>query len=317
MNNIIEELRQNNNIVLLCHINPDGDAIGSTIGLYVALKKMGKNVDMVIRNIPQKFSFLPCLNEIKTESAKEYDLAVILDTAEKKRVNCDFILDNVKKMVVIDHHINNGRYGTINYVCESSSCAEIIYNLIKEMGIVIDSDIATAICTGLLTDTGGFAYSSVTSDTFIVASELRKIIDISSIYKKVLQTITKSQLELKKIYFNNLKFYENGNIAMSYVTEDDVKSAHAALDDCDILINIAREIENVKISIFIREGKEINRVSIRTVDDIDANRMAKSLGGGGHVNAAGALSDMNMNAIKKILVKEARNGLNEWYSHHK
>lgn len=317
MNNIIEKLRQSNNIVLLCHINPDGDAIGSTIGLYVALKKMGKNVDMIIKNIPQKFSFLPYFSEIKAESDKKYDLAVVLDTAVKERVNCEFVLEKIKEIVVIDHHSNNTKYGTVNYVCESPACAEIIYNLIKEMGVIIDSDIATAICAGLLTDTGGFAYSSVTADTFIVASELRKIIDISSIYKRVLQTITKSQLELKKIYFDNLKFYENESIAISYVTEDDIKSVHATLDECDILVNIAREIENVKVSIFIREGKESNRVSIRTVSDINANRIAKRLGGGGHINAAGALSDMSMDAIIEILVEEARNELNEWYSCHK
>ena len=186
MNNIIDEIKVSNNIVLLCHINPDGDAIGSTLAMYESLKKLGKDVDVLIEDPPEVFNYIKNFTSIKKSSTKKYEVAIILDTASRERVSdSSNILDSVSKIIVIDHHISNTNYGNYNLVEKYPACCELVYNLIKEMGITIDKDIAVPIATGLLTDTGGFSHNDVLPSTFFLAGELIKIIDMSKIYKKV------------------------------------------------------------------------------------------------------------------------------------
>lgn len=311
-NNIIDELIKSNNIVLLCHQNPDGDAIGSTLALYHALKKINKKVDIVIENSPKKFSFIDGYNEIKNNSNKKYDLGVILDTARIDRVNNPGnILENIKKIIVIDHHISNIGYGDLNYVENSPACCQTIYNLISDMNIEIDNQIGVPLVTGLLTDTGGFAHSNVTEETFLVAATLSKVVDISKIYKKVLGTITKSQFELKKITMDNLEFYNNNQIAFSYITYGDIERVGATRDECDILVNIGREIEGVEVSIFARIYKEETRISLRSTN-IDVNDIAKIFGGGGHINASGITTTLNFDTLKEEIIKETGKRIDEW-----
>lgn len=312
MNNIISEIQKSNNIVLLCHENPDGDAIGSSIALYHALKKLHKEVDMVIKNTPKRFNFIEGYENIENTSDNKYNLGIVLDTATIERVNNpNNIINNIKKIIVIDHHITNTRYGDLNYVDESPACCQIIYNLIKYMNIEIDSKIAVPLMTGILTDTGGFAHSNVTDETFLVASSLSKVVNVSDIYKKVLGTITKSQFKLKQKTMDNLEFYENGQIAFSYITSKDIEQLGATYDECDILVNIGREIEGVEISIFARIYPEEIRVSLRS-SNVDVCSIAKVFGCGGHINAAGITTSMDFDTLKEKIIKEAGKKINEW-----
>ncbi len=317
MNDIIAKIKNTNNIVLLCHENPDGDAIGSTLAMYNALKTLGKDVDVVINDVPKRFSFINGFNYIKTKSNRKYNLGIVFDTAIKERINTPEVLYNVKEIIVIDHHQSNALYGDLNYVQSTSACCEIVYNIIKKMGVTIEENIAIPLCVGLITDTGGFANSNVTSETFLIASELIKIVDLPDIYNKVLNTITVVQLKLKKLYMNNLEFYDDGLIAMSYITEEDIIKLGGTQSDCDILVGIGREIENVKISIFIRVNSDGNRVSVRTSGYINADKILKPIGGGGHINAAGAKTNIEFNKLKEILIKESRDELNEWSTNSK
>ena len=311
MNDIIDNIKKSNNIILLCHQNPDGDAIGSMLALYHTLKDLNKDVDMVIDNPPPRFSFINGYEDIKTETTRQYDLGIVVDTANKDRIGSSFNLEKVKTLIVIDHHISNTKYGDINYIAKAPACCEIIYNLIKNMNIKINKSVATAICTGLLTDTGGFAHQDVTSNTFLVASQLSDIINISDIYKKVLQTITKSQFELKRIALDNLELYENDKIAFSYITDNDINSVGATREECDILVNIPMEISSVEVSIFVRIYDENTRVSLRSTN-IDVNKIASIFGGGGHINASGITTEMDYQILKKKLIEETRKELNEW-----
>ncbi|MGN1342910.1 MAG: bifunctional oligoribonuclease/PAP phosphatase NrnA [Bacilli bacterium] len=312
MNNIISEIQKSNNIVLLCHRNPDGDAIGSTLALYHALIKLDKEVDIIINDVPERFTFIEGYNQIKNSSNKEYNLGVILDTANIDRVNNPGnILENIERTIVIDHHISNTKYGDVNYVDESPACCQIIYNLIKDMNIEIDNQIGVPLVTGLLTDTGGFAHSNVTDETFLVAASLSKVVNVSDIYKKVLGTITKSQFKLKQKTMDNLEFYENGQIAFSYITSKDIEQLGATYDECDILVNIGREIEGVEISIFARIYPEEIRVSLRS-SNVDVCSIAQVFGGGGHINASGITTNMDFDILKEKIIKEAGKKINEW-----
>lgn len=310
--NIISELLKGDNIVLLCHENPDGDAIGSTLALYHALRKIGKDVDIVISDPPLRFSFVEGYQDIKSCSSKKYSIGIVLDTANKERVNNpNDILCNIDKLIVIDHHTSNTGYGNMNYVLNSPACCQIVYDLIKMMNIEIDSLIGIPLVTGIITDTGGFANRDVTAETFIVMSVLSKIVNISSVYKKVLGTVTKSAFELKKIAMDHLEFYKDGKIAFSYITYEEIEKVGARRDECSILVNIGREIEGVEVSIFVRVYEDSLRVSLRSTN-IDVNSIASTFGGGGHINAAGITTMMKFEDLKSKLIEKAGSKIDEW-----
>ena len=312
MDNIIETLKRSNNIVLLCHNNPDGDAVGSSLALYHALKSIGKNIDIVIEKLPQKFSFLKGSEAVKKIGDQKYALGIILDTANKPLVNnpCN-ILDTINTLIVIDHHQSNTKYGDINYVEPSSSCCELIYKLIDKMHIEVTEEIAKPIITGILTDTGGFANSNVSENTFKVAAKLSKIINISNIYRQVLHSISKAAFILKKIAFSHLELLENDQIAFSYITYKDIALSGAEDSDTDILVNIGREIDTVEVSIFTRVYEHQIRVSLRS-NDIDVNEIASYFGGGGHKKASGLTTTMVFDILKKELLTKVKEKINEW-----
>ena len=243
MNNIISEIKKSNNIVLLCHNNPDGDAIGSTLSMYHVLKKIGKEVDVVIEGTPTKFNFIEGYQNIKTTSDKKYNLGIILDTASKERLNNpNNIIENINKTIVIDHHSSNTKYGDLNYIDNKPACCEIVYNLIQEMDIELDEIISIPLCTGLLTDTGGLSHPDVKPSTYQVVANLSKIVDIPSIHKKVLGTISREQFELNKIATKNLEFYKNNQISFTYITEEDLNKLNLERNEADILCNLGRNI---------------------------------------------------------------------------
>ena len=317
MNNIISEIKQSNNIVLLCHKNPDGDAIGSTIATYHMLKKIGKEVDMVIENVPKQFNYIEGYKDIKELSNKEYDLGIILDTATKEKINNpNNITENIKKIIVIDHHTSNTKHGDLNFIDSKPACCEVVYNLVKEMDIEIDELIAVPLCTGLLTDTGGLSHPDVIPSTYEVAASLSHIVDIPSIHKKVLGTITKEQFELQKLGIANLEFYKENQIAFTYITEDDLNNLGLNKTEGDFLANLGRNIEGVEVSIFIRVFKEGNRVSLRS-NNIDVNEVAKVFGCGGHKNAAGISSTLEFNELKQKLIEEVGKKIDGWNTNSK
>ena len=312
MNNIIDKIQSSNNIVLLCHNNPDGDAIGSTLSMYYILTKLGKEVDIIIKDAPKKFDFLEGYKNIKEDSNKKYNVAIILDTASIDRVNDpSSILSKVEKKYVIDHHISNTHYGDENLVEERPACCQIVYEIIKKLNIKITKELGEALITGLLTDTGGFSHQDVLPSTFAMAKDLSKIVNISSLYDKVLRSITKNQFNIKKIYLNNLEFYQNDKIAISYITEEDMINTGVDQNDCGILVNIPLEIDVVEVSIFLRKYKEETRISLRS-KNINVNEITKLFGGGGHIYAAGVTVDMPYNEIRTKILEEVGKRVNEW-----
>ena len=312
MNDIIDKIKQSNNIILLCHNNPDGDAVGSTLSMYHALKKINKAVDIIIDSAPTKFDFIEGFEDIKPSSDKKYKLGLILDTSSEERINASSdILKNIEEIVVIDHHISNTKYGSINYVDNKPACCEIMYNLIKEMNIEIDEKIATALVSGILSDTGGLAHPDVLPSTYQTVGTLSTIVDIPPIYKKVLGTITMGQFELNKIATKNLEFHKDNQITFTYITEEDLNTLGLERNEVDFIANIGRNIKGVEIAIFVRRYKEENRVSLRS-NNVDVNEVAKIFNCGGHKNAAGISSTMDFALLKEKLIEEAGKKIDEW-----
>ena len=310
LDNILEEINNAESIVILTHENPDGDAIGTGLALYNALKEYGKNPDIIIPEYPRTFSFLPGADEIKKSSdIEKYDLAISVDCATIKMLNgFANYFENAKVKVSIDHHSTNTMFGDLNYVSpDAPACAQILLVVLYYFKIEITKDIGTCILTGIITDTGGFKYSSVTAETFeFVAWLLNKGINVSKIYRKVLQVKTKANFELTRMAMERLEFLEDGKVAFTYITKEDEEKVNAESGDHEGIVEVGRDIEGVEVSIFLRETDKGCKVSMRSNEYVNVSDVCILLGGGGHVRAAGATMQCTVEQAKEKVLRQVK-----------
>lgn len=307
-NKIWQLIDDSNKIVILSHLRPDGDAVGSSLSMYSALKSLGKDVDVILENSSHVFKFLSNYSEIKTDSNVNYDLGIVLDCSSKERIGqISNIFDRCKNTIGIDHHLSNTNFCDVNYVdAEVSSCSQIIYYLFKEKGIFISKDIGDAILVGVLTDTNGFSNDNVDANALLLASDLMKNgTDLYSIYSLVLRKKSFIQYCLAKIACDRLEFLEDGKIAFTYITKEDLKLTNASVGDHEGIVDIARNIEGVEVSIFVREDVEF-LFSLRSNGKVAVNEVASVFGGGGHKLAAGGSINSSLSDVREKLIKEVK-----------
>ena len=313
IDNIIDFIKGSNYFLVTSHISPDGDNIGSTLSMYYALNKLGKNVCYVLDdNSPQNLKFL--LNNIKVLSSDELDMEeysiIALDCGDERRICVSReVLKNANKIICIDHHASNDHYGDFNYIdIEASSTCELVYNLLKRFGEreklnLIDKEIATCLYTGLVTDTGNFAYSNTNSSSFEMAKDLimlgaRK----DEIIQNVFQSNPYNYYKLLGEALNTLDIAE-GKIASIIITKEMLKRNIISFNDVDGITPYTRDIEGVEVGILIKEKKENEvKISLRSKNYVNVSEIAKTFGGGGHIRAAGCtIYDSVENAKEKVL----------------
>lgn len=308
LDDILEQINNANTIAILTHENPDGDAMGSSLAMYHALKKYGKKPDIIIPEHSKIFDCLPGIEEIKKESDIEhYDLAIALDCATIKMLNgFSNYFENAKSKVCIDHHGTNTMFGDYNYVNpDSPACSQILLVILEYFGIEVTKKIGTCIVAGIITDTGGFAYQSVTAETFEFAAWLlNKGVNISNIYRKVLQTKTRPNFELHRIANNRIEFLENGKIAYTYITKEDEEKVGAQNGDYEGIVENGRDVEGVEVSVFLRETAKGWKVSLRSNDYMNVSDACVAFGGGGHPKAAGCTIPGTLEQAKENILKE-------------
>ena len=314
LDEILKEINKAQNIVILTHESPDGDAVGSSLALKLAIEKLDKNVDVIIPEYSRLFNFLPAANEIKKESEiKNYDLAISVDCANLKRLAKREYFEQAKKIIVVDHHGSNNMYGDLNYVNPASpACCEVLAGMIEYFEINIDKSIGTCIMTGIITDTGGFRHAGINSETFEFTAELiRKGVNIPDIYKRTLRTKTRANFELTKRIMSRMELLEDGKITFTYITSEDEKETGAEPGDHEGLVDIGMDIEGVEVSIFIRQKEEENayKISMRSGDNVNVSDICLMFGGGGHQRAAGALIQGNVEQVREKILKEVRKAL--------
>ena len=310
LDNILDEINKANSIVIVTHENPDGDAIGSGLALYNALKDMGKNPDLIIPEFPRTFEFLPGADEIKKGSdIEKYDLAISVDCATIKMLNgFANYFENAEVKISIDHHSTNTMFGDINYVSpDAPACAQILIVLLNYFKIEVTKEIGTCILAGIITDTGGFKYSGVTAETFeFVAWLLNKGINVSKIYRKVLQTKTRANFELNRIASNRLEFFEDGKVAFTYITKEDEEKVNAESGDHEGIVETGRDIEGVEVSVFIRETDKGCKISMRSNEYVNVSDVCLLLGGGGHIHAAGVTMQCTIEQAKEKILRQIK-----------
>ena len=291
LNAIKEAIENANSVIIFTHENPDGDAVGSSLAFYKFVKDLGKDVEIVIPQFPKVYKYLPWLDEIKTESSKEkYDVAIALDCGDIKRLDDpseSFIKSELR--INIDHHTSNGMFGDLNYVDPISPAAsQIVTKMLHYYNYEISKDVASCLITGIITDTGGFKYEGVTSETFIIASEFLEMgVNISQIFKEALSNISMEKFEARKLSQDRLEFYENGQIAYTYMTKEDMDRLNVVPADLEGIVENGRDIEGVEVSIFLYETDKGFKGSFRSNNYVNVADLCLLFNGGGHVRAAG------------------------------
>ncbi|MFC1651845.1 bifunctional oligoribonuclease/PAP phosphatase NrnA [Patescibacteria group bacterium] len=299
LNQIKELIDSNQRILILMHKRPDGDALGTGLALFLALKfQLGKEVFLLCRDeVPEDFRFLPSFFEIKQEidlEKEKIDLVITVDVAEKHLLGLDDLLpaifDGQKKTLNLDHHHTNPLYADINLVIQSSSTAEILFYLLEELELNIDSKIATCILAGIYTDTGSFQHQNVTPETFEVASKLiLKGARLGLISRNVFNTKPVSRLRLWGRALSHIQRDQKRGVNVSVITQKDLEECGATLDDLEGVVSMINTVPDTKATILLSE-QEKNEVkgSIRTEsDDVDVSQIASIFGGGGHKKASG------------------------------
>lgn len=305
-------IKEEDNFAIASHTSPDGDSMGSMLGLYNTLKSIGKKVDLFIDDVlPDKYSFLPGFQDIKTpEKAGQYSCFFVLDCGDEERLGqASNIISSSKRVINIDHHISNKLFGHLNIVdSNASSTGEMIYQILKINGFEISKDTAECLYTSMLTDTGGFRYSNTTSMTFSIAGDLINTgIDFTEINSLIFDKKSISQVKLMSKVTSTLEMYVDGKVSMINVTREMLNECGAKDEDAEELVNIAREIDGVEVAVFIKEKEEEKyKISLRSKHYVDVRKIAETFGGGGHIRAAGCTIIGSLDDVKEKLINEIK-----------
>ena len=299
------EFQEAGNILVISHIRPDGDAVGSVLGLGLALQEIGKQVQMVIADgVPSSLKHLTGSDLIRTTPKAGYDLAVSVDCSDLDRLG-SILEANRSPDINIDHHITNQAFGRIDLIDAGAvSTTEIIYSYLNSFGLPLTKAVADALLTGVITDTIGFRTANISPKALRMAADLMEAgADLSNLYQ--LSLVNRSY-EAARFWGAGLSLLEReGSIIWTTLTLTDRKTAgYRGHDDAD-LINLLSAITGVEIClVFVEQPKGKVKVSWRSLPGIDVSQVAMIFGGGGHPAAAGAEISGEMDQIRSLVLQE-------------
>ena len=296
---VLERIREDTSFVLAAHENPDGDALGSLVGMQGLLTALGKDSSMFIAPndlpLPHEYRIFSLEGLIQTPPADISERTVVfLDCGNIDR-NSASVLRDGKHLLNIDHHHDNTRFGTLNYVVPEASCtAEIVWDLMHGLGVRPGPDVAHALYVGLITDTGRFMYENTGPRAHQMAAELIEAgVDVQSVYRQLYEEMPPGKLALLGIALAQMQRFDAGELTMVALSAGDFDRAEAEESYSEGIIDQLRALEGTKVAALVRElrtgeRKGQRKVSLRaTDDDVDVSVIARAQGGGGHRRAAG------------------------------
>lgn len=307
-------IRERDDFLIVSHVQPDGDAISSTVAMGWMLNKLGKSYTMLNEGpVPTRLHFLWNSADIQTLTGESppyrtYRHVICVDCADYARMgkaNEWFAPD--AELLNIDHHPTNNGFGQVNLLkTHAAATTEILFELLDELDLKIDQDAATAIYTGLLTDTGGFRYSNTSSLVMSMASRLLSAgVNGPELAEILLERMTMGQLHVIQRGLSRLKFSPDQQIGWLWVTSEDLEETGATNEDLEGLVNYPRNIEGVEVGILFKQnGQESVKVSLRSAGLVNVAAIAQYFGGGGHVRAAGCrLTDPLPEVMNKVIAE--------------
>jgi len=310
---VAEALRAHDRFLVVTHENPDGDALGSLVATTVALRQLGKDVEMFLSGssaIPQEYSFMQLdgvLRELPADVAERVLVAV--DCAKADRIGPDPApVEQTKLVIDIDHHHDNTRFGAVNLiVSDASSTGEVLRDVFAELGVKITPEIAEPLYIALVTDTGRFQYANTTPKSLRLAAELVEAgADVHAVFQQVYESVEFAKLKLLARALDRARVLEGGRIVVSHLLRTDFADVGAVEPYSEGIIDYLRAVEGAELAVLIREPPRddgpLRRISLRaSVDELDVSAIARLFGGGGHRQAAGFSSEKSIDEITELV----------------
>jgi len=299
---IIDKINSSQTFLVVAHENPDGDAIGSTLGLALALRDMGKDVVAYnVNGVPEVMRFLPESDFIQTclPDSTSFDVAFVLDAGDVERTTLP-VTDLCHTMINIDHHPNS-TFGDICFL-DTTACATavLIYRLLMTCQYQFSLAVAKALYLGILSDTGSFRYSSANQESFIVAGELVGLgVDPWEVSSSLYESHAPERMLLLGQVLPTLQISSTGRYASVSMTLDVLNKSGASGEHADGFVNYPRSVHGVEVALFFNQASEnVYKISFRSRGKVDVGTLAHELGGGGHHNAAGAKLNGTLDEVK-------------------
>lgn len=290
----IDEIMQDHRVIgITAHVRPDGDAIGSCLGLwnYLTRKYAGRDIQVYLDPLPTKFLFLPGADQVKQvgDEERDFDLFITLDCGAIDRIGpAAKYFRAARKTVCIDHHVRMGDFAQINYIFpEASSTSELIFDLIDQD--LLDNKIAQCLYMGIAHDTGLFQYSCTSEKTMRIAGRLMSTgIDYSGIIDMTFSARSFEQNRILGHALDKARLYADGRFVASYISKEEMDAYGVTAGDLDLIVSQLRVIKGVEVACFLYQvGASDFKVSFRSNGRIDVAALAMDYGGGGHIRAAG------------------------------
>jgi phosphoesterase RecJ-like protein len=313
---VAEELRTRERFLLTAHEGPDGDALGSLLGLHHLLGQLGKDSVMFMAAkefpLPIEYRFLPLEEVFHEPPADMADRTVVyLDCGNVDRMPVEFLVSGANFRINIDHHHDNTLFGDVNLVdTGASSTAEIVYELAIALGVEITPRIASALYVGLITDTGKFMYENTNSHTHRIAAELIDAgVPVDETYRRLYEHVPIEKLRLLSRALDGIRRYCDGRLVVAYITEADYEASGAGEEMTEGIIDHLRSVEGTQVAALIRDlgdrGRAARKASLRSSEGVvDVSAIARKHGGGGHVRAAGFSTDLEADELIELLCAE-------------
>ena len=304
MHNAADFLRTHDRYLILTHVRPDGDTVGCAAALCLGLRQLGKKA-WVYPNPQFTGRFSPYLDGLVLSQPDAADTVVSVDISSEKMLcfGAESLAGQIR--LAVDHHASHDLPAELHVVePQAAACGEIVYALLRTLGVSITPQIADALYVAISTDTGCFRYSNTSGSTFRVVADLVDCgADLVGINKLFFDTKTLSRLQLESRLTKSVELYENGTVAVCMIPKIWVGELQITEDDFDSISGFTRAIEGVKIGVMIREiENNVGKISLRTDADYDAAALCERLGGGGHAAAAGASVEGGVEAAKQAVL---------------
>jgi bifunctional oligoribonuclease and PAP phosphatase NrnA len=313
---VAEEIRTGDRFILTTHENPDGDALGSLLATQRILEALGKDSVMFLAAkefpLPVEYRFLP-LDEVFHEPPADIAdrVVIFLDCGNIDRMPVDFLKNGDNKVINIDHHHDNTRFGAINLVDVGASCtAEIVFDLAGLLGVELTSEMANALYVALVTDTGKFMYENTDARSHRMAAGLIEAgVEVNDVYRRLYEHAPIEKLALLARALGNIQLLDDGRLAVTYISSDDYAATGASEALTEGVIDHLRTIDGTAVAAVVRDqaesGRAERKVSMRSTDGrVDVSAIARVHGGGGHRRAAGLGTDLPFEQIVEFLIGE-------------
>jgi phosphoesterase RecJ-like protein len=313
---VVAEVRDRDRFILTAHEGPDGDALGSLLGMHHLLTQLGKDSLMFMAAkefpLPIEYRFLPLEEVFHEPPADMADRTVVfLDCGNIDRMPVDFLTNGGNFVINIDHHHDNTRFGDVNLVdTAASSTAEIVYELGRRLGGRLTPEIASALYVGLVTDTGKFMYENTDAGTHRIAADLIEAgVEVDDTYRRLYEHVPLEKLRLVARALEGIERHCDDRLILTYVTAADYEASGAGEEMTEGIIDHLRSVEGAKVAALVRDqgtrGRAARKVSLRSSEgDVDVSAIARSQGGGGHKRAAGFSTDLELEELISFLCGE-------------